>query len=371
MRANAANPLIGSPSDQADEDVLEAELTGIHAAQADVPAGDEHRDGPAGGVHVGDGDFEGAGGPHGNGCRPRLAGDVFREAARGIRDLEDHLAFGVPGGELLDRPVRDHATVVENGDGVADPLDVGEDMRREEYGGPPAQRAEHLEHVAASHRVEGARRLVEEEQLGRVDQRLGDPEPLLHAAGVPADRGGHVGQSGESEKHADTFIQGAPVDREEPADEPEEFLGGHPVVEAGHVGQEADPSADRVVDRRDVAAEDLHAAARRPGEAGQHPEQRRLAGSVRAEEPEDRAFLDLEVDVVERAVLAVGLGQAAGADRETHRGPASLRGSVPGCPAASLRDPYKESATASGLIEGGRGADAAASSTAGFRPTTR
>ena len=57
-------------------------------------------------------------------------------------------------------------------------------------------------------------------------------------------------------------------------------------------------SAD--VQRRDLLAAEHDGAGRRPLEAGEHVDERRLAGAVRADQPEDLALPQLEVDAVER-----------------------------------------------------------------------
>ena len=73
---------------------------------------------------------------------------------------------------------------------VADPLDLAEQVRRDddrdpELGaGPPDER----EHLVAPARVEAVGRLVEEQQPRIVDERLGELHALLHAGRVAADR---------------------------------------------------------------------------------------------------------------------------------------------------------------------------------------
>jgi hypothetical protein len=51
------------------------------------------------------------------------------------------------------------------------------------------------------------------------------------------------------------------------------------------------------------------------GEAGQDPDRRGLAGPVRAEQAEDGAARDVEVEAVEREHRAKPLREAADADR--------------------------------------------------------
>jgi hypothetical protein len=50
---------------------------------------------------------------------------------------------------------------------------------------------------------------------------------------------------------------------------------------------------------RHAVAEDLHRAARRMDQPEQHPDGSRLAGAVRAEEPEQISFVDVEIDVID------------------------------------------------------------------------
>jgi hypothetical protein len=76
----------------------------------------------------------------------------------------------------------------------------------------------------------------------------------------------------------------------------------------------------RVGGRLDV--EDVGLAGRGPDEVEQRPDRGGLPGAVGAEEPEHLAGVDLEVDVDDPAVLAVGLGEAFGADDACgHAGP--------------------------------------------------
>jgi hypothetical protein len=50
-----------------------------------------------------------------------------------------------------------------------------------------AQRQEQVAHVGPAERVEGARRLVEDDELRARDERHGHAEALLHALGEAAD----------------------------------------------------------------------------------------------------------------------------------------------------------------------------------------
>ena len=67
-----------------------------------------------------------------------------------------------------------------------------------------------------------------------------------------------------------------------------------------------------------LAVESISPVGRRVG-AGDHVEEGRLAGAVRADERDDRAARDVEVDVVDRQQATEPLGHAAGPDEELGR----------------------------------------------------
>ena len=120
---------------------------------------------------------------------PQAAG---REARRERVATLLHLDGQDPGlgGELGHRGRPEQAPAIDRHQVVADRLDLaqqvaGEDDRDPELGpGPPDE----PEHLVATGRVEPVRRLVEEEEPGVVDDRLGQLDPLAHPGGVAADR---------------------------------------------------------------------------------------------------------------------------------------------------------------------------------------
>src|SRR5581483_761747 len=119
------------------------------------------------------------------------------------------------------------------------------------------------------------------------------------------------------------------------------------VLERRHVLEQADVlegAADAALRERvrrpprHVLAGEEDGARRRLVDAGQHVEERRLARAVRADQADDRAGGDAEVDVVDRDEAAELLAQALGAkDRLRHPPPprrraarrARLRGTPP------------------------------------------
>ena len=149
-----------------------------------------------------------------------------------------------------------------------------------------------------------------------MDQAHRDVEPPLHAARVGLDA--PVGRVREAEA-LQRLRDPAP---QRGAGDPVELALDDEVLAAGGVGVDAvllADDADRVADAdglgEDVEAGDAGAAGVRPRERGEDPDGRGLAGAVGAEQAEDRAGRDREVEPVERAdVAGIGLDEAVGLD---------------------------------------------------------
>ncbi len=149
-------------------------------------------------------------------------------------------------------------------------------------------------------RLTGSRPVVgssRKRTLRLVDERGGEVEAALHAARVGADSAiGGIDELDPLEQRLGALADGClrkPVERRL---QPQQLAAGHQRVERRLLQGDADLAADgrRVVD--DVEAGDPRRAAGRPQQRRQHPHGGRLAGPVRAEEGEDLALGDLEVD---------------------------------------------------------------------------
>ena len=122
--------------------------------------------------------------------------------------------------------------MVEDRDPVADPLDVGEDVGREQDGGRAAEAGDEVEDVAPALRVEGAHRLVEDDDGWPMDERPGDPEPLAHPARVGAGAAvgrGDAGRPGPGRRRRPRS-SGRAVEPVQPAQHRELLAAGHPAV---------------------------------------------------------------------------------------------------------------------------------------------
>ena len=205
---------------------------------------------------------------------------------------------------------------VEHDHVVADLLELAEQVGGDEDGDAElaADALHQPEHVVARRRVEAVGRLVEEDQLRVVGERLGELGALLHAGGVAAHRPvallvephvpQHVGRplasGGGAEAghpgHVDGEVAGADVGRQ--------------AVVLGHV---ADESPDLLPAVLDVVPQDAGVPAGRLEQAQQDLDQRRLAGAVGADEA-GHAGSDLDRQVGQRVDRAVVLGEARGRD---------------------------------------------------------
>ena len=97
---------------------------------------------------------------------------------------------GGPGAalELGDRALVDDLARAHDPDPVADLLDLGHQVAREQHRHPlPRQPADQQAHVAHPAGIKPGGGLVEQQQLGLAQQRRGDPQALAHPVRVAAD----------------------------------------------------------------------------------------------------------------------------------------------------------------------------------------
>ena len=195
---------------------------------------------------------------------------------------------------------------------VADPLDLAEQVRADhdrdaELGADPVDQRQHR--VPAG-RVEPVGRLVEQQQVRVVHQRLGQLDPLLHAGRVAADLPvALLVEADVAQRLGGALAGGRPRQPAHPGHVGDELGGGQVGRQAVVLGHVADPGAD--LPRRRPSG---RGRAPGPGRSvgGEQPEQDLdqggLAGAVRADQPDD-AGLHVDGELGQRGHPRVPLGE--------------------------------------------------------------
>ena len=175
-----------------------------------------------------------------------------------------------------------------------------------------AQLFEERFHFEASAGVEAAGGFVEDQHRRVVDERFGQAEPLLHAAGEAVDEVvALVGEVEQLEHVADDGFAAAARDLVGDGEEVQELPDLHAVVHAEVVGHVADAFADADRVARDAVAVDGAFAGGGAEQRGQEADGRAFAGAVGADEAEHLAGADLEIQVRHGDEFAVDLGEVA------------------------------------------------------------
>ena len=164
----------------------------------------------------------------------------------------------------------DDLPAVEHDNVVADPLHVVEDVRGEHHQDAelPVDAADQVEHLLPAERIEPVRRLVEEDQLGIVHDRLGELHPLFHAGResfdqpvalfVETDLVEHVGRS---------LPRGAPRQPAHLRHVGDEIGGGGVVGQGVRLRHVADPHPQLATVRDRIASQHPRACRRSGGRA--------------------------------------------------------------------------------------------------------
>jgi hypothetical protein len=191
---------------------------------------------------------------------------------------------------------------------------------------PLDELAEELLEQPGTLRVEPYHGLVHDDHLGPVHQRAGDDELLPHAVAVGL--GQLILPAGELEQLQQ--LVDTPLDRGsllaiQGGREAEKLTTGQLVVDEGPIRNEAEASLGLERPAQDVDSADLNRSAGRPENAGDHAKGGRLPRAVRAQEAEQLAGRNDQVDVVDGGELSVAFGQLNQPDQAFLRTIASTR----------------------------------------------
>ena len=149
---------------------------------------------------------------------------------------------------------------------------------------------------------------------GVVKEPAGDVEPLAHPPGVALDPLLLAAvEADELQELGDAAALDLRVDAVELREVAEVVERGQPLVEAPVAPEDVpDPLPHPVGVLHDVVPQDARLPRRGEEQRDQHLDRRRLAGAVRAEEPEELALADLEADAAHRLDLERAPPEGAG-----------------------------------------------------------
>ena len=234
-------------------------------------------------------------------------------------------AGGAP--QLRQRALEYDAAAAEDPHPVAQGLDLGEDVRREDDRHPPVgETPDEIPHVAYPCRIESRGGLVEQEQLGVAQERRGDPQALPHAVRVAGDLVSRAVAELDGLEHG---VDPPPSTATVVCGQQLEVLASRQIRIEPRLLDEARDAVEPpgTVDER-LMPEQAHSTLVRPDQSEQHPQGCRLPGAVRAEISVDIAALHGQVDVVDRDDVAVALDEAARLDGRRHHRPRAAASAV-------------------------------------------
>ena len=246
---------------------------------------------------------------------------------------------GQPAAELRRRALGHDPPPVDDENAVADRLDLGQDVRREQHGAIPTEVANRLADLDDLDRVEPDRRLVEDEDPGLVHERSGErralPEPLGEVLDLPV---GHFGEEAALEGFGHAGAHEPARDTLEPGPKREVLADPHLGIRGRGLRQVAERGARRVRLAHDVVPGDAGRAGARREEARQDPHRRGLPGAVGAEEADDLPFPHGERHVVHRQAGRVSLREILDFDHAIpSKTPLRNRGRIMHIPGAGHR----------------------------------
>src|SRR6266511_1450755 len=227
----------------------------------------------------------------------------------------DHLADPDLTLQLIGRPLSQDPPRLDEGDGVAQLLGLAHVMRGEDdRGGLLPPELCDLEADADGHvRVEPQRRLVQEQQLRLVEERLGEGQPLLEPGGqLVVLRLAVRLELGQFDELLDSAVKRPPAEPVETAVEGEDFGRAQAPDEGSVTARHVQPAADGRGLADQVMAKDGGGAAIGQQQGRENREEGRLPRAVGPQEAEDGAAGYLEARAPER--LGATASQPSGAE---------------------------------------------------------
>src|SRR5882724_119754 len=209
--------------------------------------------------------------------------------------------------QLTGRAPRQDPSGLDEGDLVAELVGLAHVVGRQ-YDRDPllaAQARDVRAHPDGHVGIETQRGLIEEEELGLIDERLGQRHALLEPGRQVRIRDAAVRHElAQLDQRVDALAKRSPAQAVESTVERHDLADPQAPQKRRPAAHHVEPTAQRARLADDVVSEHGHAPAIGRQERGEDREQRRLAGAVGAEHAHDRAALHRQRDAAQRGGLA-------------------------------------------------------------------
>src|SRR6266550_3767943 len=232
------------------------------------------------------------------------------------RELEEDVlqspAARRQGAQVVDRSHRADLALLDDRDPVAQRLRDFECVRRHhDRMSTTYVLAEKILEDSRCLGIESDHWLIDDDHLGSVNEGAGDDQLLSHTVAVALDK--LVGPFLEVEQRhqlASPVLDLVTILSVQPGDETQKFGAGELLVDERAVGNEAEFRfrGERIFG--EVDSREVNRAGSRLQDPGDHAQRRRLPRPVRAEEAEQLAVGNSEIDAIDRCERSVILGQA-------------------------------------------------------------
>ena len=224
------------------------------------------------------------------------------------------------GEQLVGRALRANLATVKNDHARADILNIGQEVRCQQDGLSSAAKLKNeILHLPSTDRVETRCRLIEDQQLGVIDQGLRETEAARHTLGKFAGRTmGDLGEADHFQQFLGASTASAPIETEEFAVVVDGLGRIEKAIKVGFLGQIADFTLHLNIAR--ITTKHNQATSRAMKQPEDHLDGGRLTRSVGTEQTEDLVTVDVKIDPVNGArggahpEVTEGLGEARGVD---------------------------------------------------------
>ncbi|MYK87411.1 MAG: hypothetical protein F4018_03180 [Acidobacteria bacterium] len=248
----------------------------------------------------------------------RLAAVARRRRAAGGEPVEGLLQRTVLL-QLLDRTVEHEAAAVDQEHAIRNRVGLVQDVRRDQQRLGSPQPLDVLPELADLVRIEPRGRLVHDEHVRIVQQRLRHADALAVPPRQLADGlAGHQLEGAQVDDRVHPLLQERGSHPSRLPEKAQQLERRHVGVHRAVLGQVAETSGRGDPIPPDVVPRDGRLARTRRQVPGQHPHHRGLPGAVRPEEGDDLTLGDGERNVVNRDEGSVVLGEPRRLDHHRH-----------------------------------------------------